>query len=51
MLIRIMNGQIDPRSAADTRAHKMLETTTFLNEQRYVVVMLLADDNIRRPTN
>ena len=31
--------------------HKILETTTFQNGQRYDVVMLWADDNIQLPNN
>ena len=42
---------VDPRSAADARAHKILETTTFHNSQRYDVGMLWADDSIRLPNN
>ena len=43
--------QVDPRSAADARAYKIFETTTFHNGKRYDVGMLLADDNIQLPNN
>ena len=39
--------QVDPRSAADARAQKILETTNFHNGQRHDVGMLWADDNIQ----
>ena len=32
--------QVDPRSAADSRAYEILETTTFHNSQRYDVGMM-----------
>ena len=43
--------QVDPRSAADARAHKILETKTFHNGQRYDVGMLWVDDSIQLPNN
>ena len=43
--------QVDPRSAADARAQRILETTTFHNGQRYDVGMLWADDNIQLLNN
>ena len=43
--------QVDPRSSADTRAHEILETTTFRKSQRQDVGVLLADDNIQLPNN
>ena len=43
--------QVDPRSAADAHAHELLETTTFHKNQRYVVGILWADDNIQLPYN
>ena len=41
--------QVDPRSAADARPQKILETITFHNGQRYGVGMLWADDNTQLP--
>ena len=43
--------QIDPQSAADACAHELVETTTFLNDQRYDVGMLRNDDIIQLPQN
>ena len=43
--------QADPRSAADSRAHEIPETTTFHNGQRYDVGMLWADDNTQLSIN
>ena len=43
--------QVDPQSAADAHARKILETTTVHNGQRYYVGMLWADDNIQLPSN
>ena len=42
--------QFDPRSAAHARAHKIIETTTFHNSQRYDVGMLWAE-NIQLSNN
>ena len=43
--------QIDPRSAADARAHDILENTTVHNGKRYNVGRLWAEDNIELPNN
>ena len=43
--------QADPRSAADKRANKILETTTVHDEDRYSVGMLWATDNVTLPNN
>ena len=43
--------QVDPRSAADARAHKILENTTVHNGLRYDVGMLWAADNTKLPNN
>ena len=43
--------QADPRSSADKRAQKTLDSTTIHDGSRYVVGMLWADDNIHLPNN
>ena len=43
--------QVDPRSAADARAHETLEPTTFHYGQRCDVGMLLAENKIGIPKN
>ena len=43
--------QADPRSSADKRAQKILDSTTIHDGSRYVVGMLWADDNIHLPDN
>ena len=43
--------QDDPRSSADKRAKKMLDSTTLHDGSCYVVGMLWADDNINLPDN
>ena len=43
------NKQVDPRSAADPRAHEILENTTVHDGLRYDVGMLWAADNTRLP--
>ena len=43
--------QVDPRSAADARAHDILENTTVHNGKRYDLAMLWAEDNIELPNN
>ena len=43
--------QVDPRSAADARAHDILQNTTVHNGKRYEVGMLWAEDNIELPNN
>ena len=43
--------QVDPRSAADARAHDILENTTVNNGKGYDVGMLWAEDNIELPNN
>ena len=43
--------QVDPRSEADACAQKILETTTFLNGQRYDVGVFWADGKIQLPNN
>ena len=43
--------QVEPRSAADARAHKILENTTVHNGLRYNVGMLWAADNVNLPNN
>ena len=43
--------QADPRSAADKRANKILETTTVHDGERYSVGMLWATDNVMLPNN
>ena len=45
------NKQIDSRSAADARAHDILESTTIHNGLRYDVGMPWAADNIQLPNN
>ena len=45
------NKQVDSRSAADARAHEILESTTIHNGLRYDVGMLWAADNIQLPNN
>ena len=45
------NKQVDSRSAADARAHEILESTTIYNGLRYDVGMLWAADNIQLPNN
>ncbi|XP_075253246.1 uncharacterized protein LOC142345049 [Convolutriloba macropyga] len=42
---------VDPRSTADAHAHKILETTTLHNGQRYDVGMVWADDNFQLTNN
>ena len=43
--------QVDPRSAADARAHDLLDNTTVHNGKRYDVGMLWVEDNIELPNN
>ena len=43
--------QVDSRSAADPRAHEILENTTVHNGLRYDVGMLWAADNTKLPNN
>ena len=43
--------QADPRSAADKRAQKFLDSTTLHDGSRYVVGMLWAEDNIHLHDN
>ena len=43
--------QADPRSSADKRAQKILDSTTIHDGSRYIVGMLWADDNIHLPDN
>ena len=43
--------QVDPRSAADARASKILQETTYHDGGRYQVGMLWADDEISLPKN
>ena len=43
--------QVDPRSAADARAHEILENTTVHNGLSYDVGMLWAADNSKLPNN
>ena len=45
------NKQVDLRSAAEARAHKILEKTTVHNGLRYDVGMLWAADNTKLPNN
>ena len=45
------NKQVDPRSAADARAHKILENTTIHNGLRYDVGKLWAAYNTKLPNN
>ena len=45
------NKQADSKSAADARAHEILEITTIHNGLRYDVGMLWAVDNIQLPNN
>ena len=45
------NKQVDSRSAADARAHEILESTTLHNGLRYDVGTLWAADNIQLPNN
>ena len=45
------NKQVDSRSAADARAHEILENTTVHNGLRYNVGMQWAADNIKLPNN
>ena len=45
------NKQVDSRSAADARAHEILESTTIHNGLRYDVGMLWAADTIQLPNN
>ena len=45
------NKQVDSRSAADARAHKILESTTIHNGLRYDVGILWAADNTKLPNN
>ena len=45
------NKQVDSRSAADARAHEILESTTIHNGLRYDAGMLWAADNIQLPNN
>ena len=42
---------VDPRSTADAHAHKIFETTTLHNGQRYDVGMVWADDNFQLTNN
>ena len=42
---------VDPRSAADQRAAKILETTTIHDGERYSVGMLWAEDDVQLPNN
>ena len=43
--------QADPRSSADKRAQKFLDSTTIHDGSHYVAGMLWADDNIHLPDN
>ena len=43
--------QVEPRSAADARAHEILESTTIFSGLRYNVGTLWAADNIQLPNN
>ena len=43
--------QVDPRSAADARAEKILERTTYHDGSRYQVGMLWAEDESSLPNN
>ena len=43
-------NQVNPRSAADARAHDVLKNTTVHNGKRYDVGMLWAEGNIKLPT-
>ena len=43
--------QADPRSSADKREQKVLDSTTIHDGSRYVVGMLWVDDNIHLPDN
>ena len=43
--------QADPRSSADKRAQKVLDSTTIHDGSRYIVGMLWADDNIHLTDN
>ena len=45
------NKQVDSRSAADARAHEILESTTMHNGLRYDVGMLWAAGNTKLPNN
>ena len=45
------NKQVDSRSAADARAHEILESTTIHNGLRYDVGMLRAADITKLPNN
>ena len=45
------NKQVDSRSAADARAHEILESTTIHNGLRYDVGMLWEADNTKLPNN
>ena len=45
------NKQVNPRSAADAMAHKILESTTIHNGLRYDFGMLWAGDNTKLPNN
>ena len=45
------NKQVDPRSAADARAHEILENTTVHDGLRNNVGMLWAADNTKLPNN
>ena len=43
--------QVDPRYAADSSAHEILESTTIHNGLRYDVGILWAADKIKLPNN
>ena len=43
--------QVDPQTAADARAHDILENTTMHNRKRNDVEMLWGEDNIELPNN
>ena len=45
------NKQVDSRSAADVRAHEILESTTIHNGLRYNVGIMWAADNTQLPNN
>ena len=45
------NKQVDSRSAADARAHKILESTSIHNGLRHDVRLLWAADNIKLPNS
>ena len=47
----VANEQVDSRSAADARAHEILESITLNNGLRYEVRMLWAADNTKFPNN